>query len=118
MLVFILEDAFTSGRFFFGGDENVVASANGQKLEYKDLNNKIEEVEAIQKMTRQTNTLDNDVTNQIQQSVFTRKWLSDMILGPDEKKLGLSITDDELTDLMLGEHLAPEVIRHYRFSRF
>lgn len=112
LLVFILEDALTSGRFFFGGNENVVASANGQKLEYKDLNNKIEEVEAIQKMTRQTNTLDNETTNQIQQSVFA-EMVSDMILGPEYKKLGLSITDDELTDLMLGDHLAPEVIRHY-----
>src|SRR5665213_2740421 len=34
-------------------------------------------------------------------------------MGPQFKKLGLSVTDDELTDLMLGEHLAPEVIRHY-----
>lgn len=112
LVVFILEDALTSGRFFFGGDDNVVASANGQKLAYKDLNAKIEYVSDIQKMTRQTNTLDQETTNQIQQSVF-QEMVSDMVLGPDFKKLGLSITDDELTDLMLGEHLSPEVIRHY-----
>ncbi|HXP51508.1 MAG TPA: SurA N-terminal domain-containing protein, partial [Bacteroidia bacterium] len=112
LLVFILEDALTSGKFFFSGDENVVASANGQKLQFKDLNAKIEEVEAIQKITRQTNTLDNETMNQIQQSVFAEK-VSDMILGTEYKKLGISITDDELTDLMLGEHLSPEVIKHY-----
>lgn len=112
LVVFILEDALTSGRFFFGGDDNVVASANGQKLQKKDFDNKVEYVSDIQKMTRQTNTLDQETTNQIQQSVF-QEMVSDMVLGPDFKKLGLSITDDELTDLMLGEHLAPEVIRHY-----
>jgi peptidyl-prolyl cis-trans isomerase D len=112
LLVFILEDALTSGKFFFSGDENVVAIANGQKLQFKDLNAKIEEVEAIQKVTRQTNTLDNETMNQIQQSVFAEK-VSDMILGTEYKKLGISITDDELTDLMLGEHLSPEVIKHY-----
>jgi len=112
LLVFILEDALTSGKFFFSGDENVVASAGGQKLQYKDLNNKIEEVEAIQKMTRQTNTLDNEVTTQIQQSVY-QEMASDLIVGPQLHKLGLSITDDELTDLMLGDHPATEVIRHY-----
>jgi peptidyl-prolyl cis-trans isomerase D len=112
LLVFILEDALTSGKFFFGGDEDVVASAAGQKLKYKDLNNKIEYVSAVQKMVRQTNTLDNETTNEIQQSVFA-EMISDIIMAPQFKKLGLSITDDELTDLMLGEHLAPEVLRHY-----
>ena len=112
LLVFILEDALTSGRFFFGGDEDVVATAGGQKIKYKDLNNKIEYVSAVQKMVRQTSTLDNETTNQIQQSVFA-EMVSDAIMGPQFKKLGLSITDDELTDLMLGEHLAPEVIKHY-----
>ncbi|MGP8216588.1 MAG: peptidylprolyl isomerase [Bacteroidia bacterium] len=112
LLVFILEDALTSGRFFFGGNENVVAVANGQKLQFKDLNNKIEEVENIQKYIRQTNTLDNDLTNQIQQSIFS-EMISEMVMGAEFKKLGLSLTDDELTDLMLGEHLAPEVIKNY-----
>src|SRR5665213_369601 len=112
LLVFILEDALTSGRFFFGGDEDVVATAGGKKIKYKDLNNKIEYVSAVQKMVRQTSSLDNETTNQIQQSVFA-EMVSDAIMGPQFKKLGLSVTDDELTDLMLGEHLAPEVIRHY-----
>jgi len=112
LLVFILEDALTSGKFFFGGDEDVVASAAGQKLKYKDLNYKIEYVSNIQKMVRQSSTLDNETVNEIQQSVFA-EMVSDIIMAPQFKKLGLSITDDELTDLMLGEHLAPEVLRHY-----
>jgi hypothetical protein len=29
MVIFILEDALTSGRFFFGGNENTVALING-----------------------------------------------------------------------------------------
>lgn len=112
LLVFILEDAFNSGKFFFSGNENVVASGAGQKIEFKDINNKIEEVTYYQQNARQTHTLDDETTKQIQQSVFA-EMVSDMIMGPQRAKLGLNITDDELTDLMLGEHLAPEVIRNF-----
>ncbi|HSY75709.1 MAG TPA: SurA N-terminal domain-containing protein, partial [Bacteroidia bacterium] len=112
LLVFILEDALTSGRFFFGGNENTVAMANGQRLEFKELNEKIEEIKSIQEYDRrvagQSPTLDEKTTSEIEQSVFAEK-VSDLIMGPEEKKLGISVTDDELTDMMLGDHLAPEV---------
>ncbi|HWY97607.1 MAG TPA: peptidylprolyl isomerase, partial [Bacteroidia bacterium] len=116
LLVFILEDALTSGRFFFGGNENTVAMANGKKLEIKELNDKIEEIKQIQEYDRrvagQSPTLDEKTVNEIEQSVFAEK-VSDLIMGPEEKKLGISVTEDELTDMMLGDHLAPEVLRRY-----
>ncbi|HTB07950.1 MAG TPA: peptidylprolyl isomerase [Bacteroidia bacterium] len=112
MLIFILEDALTSGRFFFGGNESTVAVVNGKKVDYKELNNKVEELVSIQKLSRGADALDNQTYNQTVQGAY-QDMVSTLLLGPEFKKLGISVTDSELVDLMLGSHPAPEIPQYF-----
>ncbi len=112
LLIFVLEDALTSGKFFFGGNENVVASANGEKIDFKDLSGKIEQFEAIQKYVNDMETLDKQTTDQIQQSVF-QEMVSDIVMGREFRKLGITVSDSELVDIMVGHHPAPELVHYF-----
>ncbi len=112
MVIFILEDALTSGRFFFGGNENTVATVNGKKLDYQALNNKIEEAVNLEKVSKGTDALDNQAYNQTVQSEY-QQMLAQMILDPQCKKLGVNVTDSELADLLVGSHPAPEVVQYF-----
>lgn len=112
MVVFILEDQLKSGRFFFGGNENTVAIANGQKLDHQVLDNKIQEMEGLEKAAKQTDALDNETTNHTVQTVY-QQMVTNMLLDPECKKLGIAVSDSELTDLLLGSHPSPELIRFF-----
>jgi peptidyl-prolyl cis-trans isomerase D len=112
MLVFILEDALTSGRFFFSNNENVVATANGKKLDYPTLNSKIEELVNIQKESREVEALDNQTYNQTVQTAY-QDMVANMVLDPQCKKLGISVPDSEMADLLLGSHPSQEVVQYF-----
>ncbi len=112
MVIFVLEDALTSGRFFFGGNENTVALVNGKKLDYQALNAKVEEMINIEKISKGTEALDNQTYQQTVQTAY-QDLVSNMMLGPQLKKLGISVPDSEVADLMLGSHPAPEIIQYF-----
>jgi len=112
MLVFILEDALSSGRFFFSNNENVVATANGKKLDNQALNSKIEELVNIQKISREVEALDKQTYDQTVQTAY-QDMVAGMILDPQCKKLGISVPDSELADLLLGPHPSQEVVQYF-----
>ncbi len=113
MVIFVLEDALTSGRFFFGGsNENTVAMVNGKKLEYQDLNNRVDEMLTMEKTAKGSDALDNATYNNTVQSAY-EEMLNKMLFTPQFKKLGIAVTDSELTDLMLGKHPAPEIVQAF-----
>lgn len=116
MVVFILEDALRSGRFFFSGNENAVAIVNGKNLEYMAFNNKVQEMQDLEKISKQTDALDNETQKHIVQDAFQEE-ITNMILDPQCKKLGINITNAELTDLLLGSHPSPELVKFFTDPR-
>src|SRR5690349_20691976 len=81
MVIFILEDALTSGRFFFGGNENTVALINGKKLDYKDVNATVENLKVMQKLSLGVQALDKQTEDETVQMGF-QNLVANMILEP------------------------------------
>jgi peptidyl-prolyl cis-trans isomerase D len=110
LVTFVLEDALTSGRFFFGGNDNTIAIVNGKKIDYTkfrvDADNAIEKEKASLGVE---SLRDSDVTAAVQTTF--KNMIFGMVLGPEYKKLGINVPDSELTDLMLGSHPAPDIYR-------
>ncbi len=110
LVIFILEDALTSGRFFFGGGDNTVAVINGKKIDYTKFR-----VDADNAVEKEKASMGVESLNDSDQNVAVQKTLKNMvfkmILGPEYQKLGINVSDSELTDLMLGSHPAPDVYR-------
>lgn len=96
LLAFILGDFLTSGRTFFGPGDTV-ASANGVKVSYNDYQERLSQKSEAQK--NQAQQLDNDVL--AQQAID--ELLVEALLNQEYDKMGITVTDKQLSNLMLGE---------------
>lgn len=100
LLAFILGDFLTSGRTYFSHPSEV-AKANGVTVEYPDYQNKISE--ASEQMRNQGRDISNDVLSQnVLQGIVAEK-----LFNKEYKELGITVTDNELTEALTGENPNP-----------
>jgi peptidyl-prolyl cis-trans isomerase D len=110
LLIFVLEDALTSGKFFFGGNDNTIAVINGKKIDYTVFRVTADNAVEKEKASLATETLrDSDETTTIQTAF--KDMVFQALLNPEYHKLGIDVPDSELTNLMIGSHPALEVQR-------
>lgn len=95
LLAFIIGDFFTSGRTFFGTG-TTVAKVGGQKIDIQDFQRRVEA--ANQQVQQSGQKVDQAV---IQQQVLSAM-VGERLFNEEIEKLGLKVTDAELTDAMLG----------------
>lgn len=95
LLAFIIGDFFTSGRTFFGAG-TTVAKVDGQKIDVQDFQRRLEQ--ANQQVQQSGQKVDQAV---LQQQVLDAM-VAEKLYQDELNKLGLKVTDAELTDAMLG----------------
>ena len=95
LLAFILGDFFTSGRTFFGTG-TTVASIDGRKIDIMELNQRVNEAATM--AGAQGRKMDNAV---LQQQVLDGM-IAETLYNEELEKLGITVTDQELTEAMLG----------------
>ena len=96
LLAFILGDFLTSGRTYFGSG-TTVAEAAGAKVDYNDYQARLSQLsEQYQAQGRQ---VDND---RLSQNVI-QELLVEQLLNKEYDRLGITVTDAELTNAMTGE---------------
>lgn len=96
LLAFILGDFLTSGRTYFGGG-TTIAQAGNAKVDYHDYQARMNAVSENQR--NQAQNLDNDV---LSQQVLQQLLLEEMQKNEYEK-LGIVVTDKELSEALTGE---------------
>ena len=95
LLAFILGDFFTSGRSFFGvGDK--VATANGATVKYNDYQAKQQEFDEMLK-EQNSNINPDDRSEQVIQTLLMQG-----LLDEEYDRMGITVTDNELSSVMLG----------------
>lgn len=105
LLAFILGDFLTSGRTYFGTG-TTVAQAGSAKVDYTDYQNRVNALaEQQQNSTRQTNA---DVM--AQQAITDL--LAEQLLRKEYEKLGLVVTDSELSAALTGANIHPAAVQY------
>ena len=99
LLAFIIGDFFTSGRTLFGTG-TTVAKVDGHSLDVMDFQKRMEQ---HNQQNQQTNRRQDGA--QLQQQVIN-EMVSETLFQEELAKLGLTVTDAELQDLMLGRGAA------------
>lgn len=107
LLAFVLGDFMkTSGR----NRNDEVAVVNGEKISYKDFENRAQQVITYQKNMRGGLTRDDEFS-------LRKQVLDDMIrkiiMDKEFKTLGLTVAKDEVTDLFLGENPNQYVVQNF-----
>ncbi|MFB6343295.1 SurA N-terminal domain-containing protein [Saccharicrinis sp. FJH62] len=108
MAAFILGDLFKSRSTFFGQSQREVADINGHAVMIDELQNKIQELTEIYKQSQQTQSLDQQTVDMIHDQVWNNIQ-REYIMGDEYNELGLAVSEDELFDLVQGDHLSPIV---------
>jgi peptidyl-prolyl cis-trans isomerase D len=107
---FIVSDLFTGKR---GSKRSLpsVGTIAGEEITVKDYNQRVEDNIEIQRNNQNKENLTAQETFDIRQNTWTQ-YLNEIIMGKEYERLGLSVTTDELYDLVQGPR-PHSLIRQY-----
>ncbi len=100
LVIFVLESLLGSGGALFSSDDNLVGKIAGDKIDYTTFNNKVNEVTAQWQQGNPGASLDDKTKEQITESVWAQM-INERVVKNQFKKLGITISSEELFDLML-----------------
>ncbi|HPW66511.1 MAG TPA: SurA N-terminal domain-containing protein [Salinivirgaceae bacterium] len=106
LLAFILGDFFSSRNAYRGQPD--IAEINGEKIYYVEYQQRVDEtVENMKQHSGQT-SLDDRTYAQIQDQVWDQL-VNKLIMSNELEKLGLTVSSEELLDMVKGNNIHPEV---------
>lgn len=108
LFAFIIGDFLNSGSTYFRQTHEKVAEVNGEVIRIQDYQERIDEMVDVYKIQMGTNNLSEEYMPQIRQSVFDGM-VQDIILGEEMSKLGMTVSPEELFDMVQGENISPMI---------
>lgn len=109
LLAFIMQGALESGGFgLFGKDRNTLAEINGHKVKAPDFDNQVQNIEA--NVLAQTGQASVDA--QTKENIINQVWadyVERYAFEPQYDKLGILVSNDELTDMLWGKNVSPQI---------
>ena len=105
LLIFIIGDFVNSGSTYFNQLKANVAKVNGDKIKIEDYDPKIKEFSEVVKLEYGTN-INEDISEQIREMVWNNT-INEKVLSDECENIGMTITKDELEDMILGNHISP-----------
>ena len=115
LFAFIIGDLLNSGTSFMNRNQNNVVVVNGKAVDYQEYMNRESELTEIYKLQMGSSNLSESYMNQIRQSVFD-EILMDNILGPRMESLGITVTSEEMSDMVEGENISPVLLQNQMFQ--
>ena len=112
MLAFILGDFLNSGSSFFNKDLQNVAEIAGNKVHFTEYETAIDQLTEAYKIETQSNELNEDASFQLRDQAW-QMIVSDYTISEQAKKIGMVITNEELSDLCFGNNIH-QIIRQSR----
>jgi len=103
---FILGDMMNSGSKLMKPSQMKIAEINGESVQYPDFQKKVEELSEIYKMNTQKTQIDESMWEQIREQVW-QEYLQVNIIGKASESLGLTVSSEELFDLVQGNNPHP-----------
>lgn len=97
---FILSDLF-SGRSRGGGNIPPIGSINGEEITALEYNRRVEDNSEVQRINQNKENLTQQEAFEIRQSTWNQ-YVKEIIMGTEYEKLGLTVTTEELYDLVQG----------------
>ncbi len=89
-----------------GQQQSEVAEIDGETIQYPDFQKRIEEVAEIYKMNTGNTQLDDNAWAQIREQAW-QATVREIVMGSVYEELGITVTSDELFDMVQGNNLHP-----------
>ncbi len=112
LLAFILGDILTSGNLYLNKNRTNVAVVNGENITIDVFQQMIQEQEELMKMQMGVSSLDEQALNELRQRTWT-DMIQGLLLDREFQRLGLSVSSDELFDMINGENPHPFIMQFF-----
>lgn len=99
LFAFIAEEAFRSCNGIKGQNSQQIGEVLGEKIYVQNFQKLLEEYQDAMKLTMRTDNLSEDQLNQLKDQVW-QQLVSERVMKEDCKKLGLTVTEDELQNVL------------------
>lgn len=99
LFAFIAEEAFRSCNGIKGQNSQQIGEVLGEKIYVQDFQKLLDEYQDAMKLTMRTDNLSDDQLNQLKDQVW-QQLVSERVMKEDCKKLGLTVTEDELQNVL------------------
>ncbi|MFV0467409.1 MAG: peptidylprolyl isomerase [Dysgonomonas sp.] len=106
LLAFILGELLNSGTSIFNRYKDKAFTVNGDVVSTKKYQDRVTQMEEFQKALSQNNSLTEEESARIKDEVY-QQMVKEMILDDQAGELGLTVTKEEMNDLVFGQNLSP-----------
>src|SRR5438309_5388768 len=100
LFLFVLSDLFFKGQSLFHSEE-AAGEVSGNSVSVMAFDNEVQRIAEAQKERRRQAALDDETMNSIRDRVW-EKFINELALKPQFHKAGLSVSDNEVKELILG----------------
>ena len=108
MLLFIVGGDLVGGKNrLFGGNDQTVGEVAGQKVDIADYNNALEQAKQAF-VAQQQRQPDEQALGYLRDQAWNQT-IYRMAFRPEWEKLGLTVSDDELVDMVQGDNISPGI---------
>lgn len=115
LFAFIIGDFLNSGSTYFRQTQERIASVDGEVINIQDYQTRVDEMAEMYKMQTGSGNLTEEQMAQIRQSMFNAM-VQEILLGQEMEKLGLTVSSDELFDMVQGENISPMIQQMQMFT--
>lgn len=111
LALFVLEPLLQQGTVIFGSSRNTVGSIEGEEIKYESFNTKVEQ--SIAQFKQQYG---GNINPQMQAMAVDNAWqgeVANILLNKEYSRLGLTVSGDELFDLLQGKNPSPLIVQYF-----
>jgi peptidyl-prolyl cis-trans isomerase D len=108
LLAFILGDVLTSGSGLFGAQSDIVGEIGGEKIRYTEFEKRVEMLTENYRLNTQSDNIDQNTQDMLREQAWGM-FVNDNTLGLEYKKLGITVSPEELYLMCTGPNPHPQV---------
>ncbi len=108
LAAFILGDFLTTNRTSLFGPENKLAIIGDETITINEFQSQIDQMSENYKINNNVESVDQATMDQLQEQAWTQL-VSDMVYGKQFEEAGVSVSQDELFDMVQGKNPHPQI---------
>jgi len=108
LVAFIVGDALSSGANIFNRSKNQIGEIAGEGISIIDYQNRINKNEEIAKMMTRSTSLNDEQQTMVRENTW-QQIVMEKVMNQEYEELGLSVSGDELYDMLLGDNMNPAI---------
>ncbi len=115
LLAFIIGDFLNSGSTLFQQAKRNVGEVAGEKIDIETYQEAIDQMNTVYKIEYGRNDFNENEVSQMRSQVW-ESLVNEKILALEAKKMGLSVSKEELTDRLIGNNIHPMIMQRRAFA--